>query len=274
MLERELAQAARMASKANQKVEQLRKRLLAESEKSHSQLKRELNAARKRYSTANSRLKKARGVLRRNATPANQKKVNELMRQVQSLADSVGKITKAAYEAAELLVTVKADAVLEARKAKAADRAAAMVERAASRTRKKPAKKKAAAKKKSSSKKKTAPKRKAAAKRKAAPKKKAGAKRKSVPKKKAAQSVKLARPRKRLHQNVRRHQSERPPPSARRLKAQGSSKTQNCCSEKRHPLDGASGASSTLGPYRAVLSPIPPPLRAWRWCTLVSRSAL
>ena len=51
-------------------------------------------------------------------------------------------------------MSVKADAILEERKAKAANRAAAMVERATSR--KKPAKKKAATKKKAAAKKKNA----------------------------------------------------------------------------------------------------------------------
>ena len=76
MLEKELAQATRMAEKANQQVEKLRKRRVTESEKSHARLKRELGAARKRYSTANSRLKSARAALRKRATPANQKKVD------------------------------------------------------------------------------------------------------------------------------------------------------------------------------------------------------
>ena len=60
MLEKELAQATKLAEQANKKVEQLRKRLVSESEKAHARAKRELTAARKRHTTANARLKKAR----------------------------------------------------------------------------------------------------------------------------------------------------------------------------------------------------------------------
>jgi colicin import membrane protein len=186
ILDKELAQATKMAQQANQRVEKLRKRLVSESEKSHAKLKRELAAARKRHSTANARLKKARATLRKRTTPDNQKKVDALMKQVQGLGDSVADVAKAAYAAAEKLVTVKTDAVLEERKARAANQAANMVERAAARPKKKPAKKKAAAKKKPAAKKKAAPKKKAAAKKKAAPKRKAAAKRKAAPKRKAA----------------------------------------------------------------------------------------
>ena len=76
MLEKELARATKMAEKANRQVDQLRKRLLAESEKTHASLKRELGAARKNYTAASARLKKARTKLRKRATPENQKKVD------------------------------------------------------------------------------------------------------------------------------------------------------------------------------------------------------
>jgi colicin import membrane protein len=197
MLDKELAQAAKLAERANQKVEQLRKRLVSESEKSHAKLKRELGAARKHHTTANARLKKARADLRKKTTPANKKKVDALLKQVQGLADSMAKVTRAAYDAAERLVTVKTDAIMEARKARAADQAASMVEKAASRAKRKPAtKKKAAAKKKPAAKKKAAPKRKPAAKKKAAPKKKPVAKKKAAAKKRPAAKRKAAPKRK------------------------------------------------------------------------------
>ncbi len=70
MLEKELAQATKMASQANNKVEQLRKKLVAESEKSHAKAKRELQAARKRHTTANKGLCSARDAFKKKATPA------------------------------------------------------------------------------------------------------------------------------------------------------------------------------------------------------------
>jgi colicin import membrane protein len=162
MLEKELAQATKMAEQASAKVEKLRKQLLAESEKTHARVKRELLAARKRHKTANARLKSAKNALRRKATPDNHKKVEALMKQAQEFAESLPKIAKAAYEAAEKYVSVKTDAVMEDRKAKAANQAASMVEKAAAKPKKKPA-----AKKKAPARKKAAPTKKAPAKRKA-----------------------------------------------------------------------------------------------------------
>ena len=101
MLDKELAQATKMAEKANQKVEQLRKRLVSESEKASARAKRELSAARKKHGTASSRLKKAKAALRKQATPDNQQKVDALVKQVQDLGEAVAKIAKAAFEAAE-----------------------------------------------------------------------------------------------------------------------------------------------------------------------------
>ena len=49
MLEKELAQATRMAEEANKRVEKLRARLLAETEKAHARVKRDLDAARNFY---------------------------------------------------------------------------------------------------------------------------------------------------------------------------------------------------------------------------------
>jgi colicin import membrane protein len=162
MLEKELAQATKIAAQASAKVEKLRKQLLADSEKSHVRIKRELAAARKRHRTANARLKSAKNALRRKATPDNHKKVEALMKQAQEFAESLPKIAKAAYEAAEKYVSVKTDALMEDRKAKAANQAASMVERAAAKPKKKPAvKKKAPAKKKAPTKKKAPAKRKA-----------------------------------------------------------------------------------------------------------------
>ena len=164
MLEKELAKATKIAEQASSKVNKLRKQLLAESEKSNARIKRELSMARKRHKTANARLKSAQNALRKKATPDNHKKVEALMKQAQEFAESLPKIAKAAYEAAEKYVSVKTDAILEDRKAKAANQAASMVERALA----KPAKKKPAAKKKVAAKKKAAPRKKAPAKRKAA----------------------------------------------------------------------------------------------------------
>jgi colicin import membrane protein len=193
MLDKELAQATKMAKKANNQVEQLRKKLVSESEKTHAKLKRELGAARKKHTTASARLKSARTALRKKTTPDNQKKVDALLKQVQHLAEAVGKIAKAAYEAAEKLMSVKADAIMEARKAKAANQAASMVEKAAAKSKKKPAaKKKATAKKKPAAKKKAAAKKKPAVKKKAAAKKKPAAKKKAPARKKAPAKRKAA----------------------------------------------------------------------------------
>jgi colicin import membrane protein len=158
MLEKELAKATKIAEQASSKVEKLRKQLLAESEKTHARNKRELVAARKRHKIANARLKSAKNALRKKATPDNHQKVEALMKQAQEFAESLPKIAKAAYEAAEKYVSVKTDAVLEDRKAKAANQAASVVERAAAKP-----KRKAAAKKKAAPKKKVAPKKKASA---------------------------------------------------------------------------------------------------------------
>ena len=176
MLEKELAQAALMAEKANAKVEQLRKKLLADSEKTHARLKRELGAARKRHKTATARMKSAKTAVRKKLTPDNQQKLDTLMKQAQEFAESLPKIAKAAYEAAERLVSVKTHVVMEDRKAKAANQAASLVAKAAAKPKKKPAAKKKSVVKKA----KAAPSRKPAAKKKAAAVRKAPAKRKSA----------------------------------------------------------------------------------------------
>lgn len=162
MLEKELAKATKMAEQASSKVNKLRRKLLSDSEKSHARIKRELAAARSRHRTANARLKSAKNALRRKATPDNHKKVEELMKQAQEFAESLPKIARAAYEAAEKYMSVKTDAIMEDRKAKAANQAASMVERAAAKPKRKPA-----AKKKVAAKKKAAPRKKVPAKRKA-----------------------------------------------------------------------------------------------------------
>jgi colicin import membrane protein len=168
MLERELAEATKIAKQANDKVEKLRKQLLTDSEKTHVRIKRELVAARKRHKAANARLKSAKNALRKKATPDNHKKVEALMKQAQEFAESLPKIAKAAYEAAERYLSVKTDVVMEDRKAKAANQAASLVEKAAAKPRKKPAaKKKAVARKKAAPKKQATARKKAPAKRKA-----------------------------------------------------------------------------------------------------------
>jgi colicin import membrane protein len=184
MLEKELNKATKMAEQARARIEKLRKQLVADSEKTQARLKRELGAARKRHKTASARLKSAKASLRKKATPDNQAKVEALMKQAQEFAESLPGLAKAAYDAAEKFMSVKTDAVMEERKAQAANQAAAMVEKAAAKPKKKrPAKKKvAAAKKKPAAKKKAkaAPKRKAAAKKASAARKKAPAKRKAA----------------------------------------------------------------------------------------------
>lgn len=168
MLERELAEATKIAKQANDKVEKLRKQLLTDSEKTHVRIKRELVAARKRHKVANARLKSAKNALRKKATPDNHKKVEALMKQAQEFAESLPKIAMAAYAAAERYLSVKTDVVMEDRKAKAANQAASLVEKAAAKPRKKPAaKKKAVARKKAAPKKQATARKKAPAKRKA-----------------------------------------------------------------------------------------------------------
>ena len=133
MMEKELAQATKLAEQANKKVAQLRKKLLSETEKAYARAKRDLSAARKKHGTANARLKKARASLGSKASKASQMKVEGLRKQVAELADAVAGIAKTTYTSAEKYMPLKADAVLEERKAKAAERAAAMVEIAAAR---------------------------------------------------------------------------------------------------------------------------------------------
>ena len=169
MLEKELNKATKMAEQARSRIEKLRKKLVADSEKTQARLKRELSAARKRHKTASARLKSAKASLRKRATPDNQAKVDALMKQAQEFAESLPHLAKAAYDAAEKFMSVKTDAVMEERKAQAANQAAAMVEKAAAKPKKKrPAKKKAAVKKKAAPKRKAVAKKKPAAKRKAA----------------------------------------------------------------------------------------------------------
>jgi hypothetical protein len=189
MLEKELAQATKMAEQARSRIEILRKKLLADSHKTQARLKRELGAARKRSKAAGKRLKSARATLRKQATPDNKAKVDALMKQAQEFAESLPHLAKAAYEAAEKYVTVKANSLLEDRKAVAATQAVEMVEKVAARPKKKRrAKRKVAAGKRVAAKAKAAPKKKAAAKKKAksAPKRKAGVKKKAVPAKRKA----------------------------------------------------------------------------------------
>ena len=88
MLEKQLADAVRLAERANKQVEKMRTRLLSETEKAVSKGKRELATARKRQATANARLKRARGSLRKKPTSDNQKKVEELISQAKKLRDT------------------------------------------------------------------------------------------------------------------------------------------------------------------------------------------
>jgi colicin import membrane protein len=179
MLEKELAKATKMAEAATKKVEQLRKKLLSESEKTQARITRELKAARKRRATTHKKLNSAKAALRKKATPDNHKKVETLMQQAQEFAESLPGMAKAAFEAAEKYVAVKTDAVLADRKSKAVNQAVSKVERAAAKPKRKSVKKKAAATKRA------APKKKAAARKKTAPRKKTAAKRKAAPGRKA-----------------------------------------------------------------------------------------
>src|SRR6056297_2765857 len=207
MLDKELAQATKLAQQANKRVEKLRGRLLKETEKAHAGLKRDLTAARKKHSEATTRLNQARAAMRSKSSSVNQRRVDDLLKQVQELTDSMGSMARAAYDYAERLVPIRADLALETRKAQAAERAAEVVEKAtkrqrsstaasdtaAAKTRKKaPAKKTAAGKKAAVSKK--APVKKAPVKK--APVKKAAVKKtpaKKVPAKKAASGTAAAK---------------------------------------------------------------------------------
>ena len=60
-------------------------------------------------------------------TPENKKKVDALVKQAQGFAEALPKVAEAAYDAAEKFVTVKTEAVLADRKAKAANQAASLV---------------------------------------------------------------------------------------------------------------------------------------------------
>jgi colicin import membrane protein len=75
MLEKELAQATKMAESAHKKVDQLRKKLVSDSEKAHVRIKRELVASRKRHKTAKARLKSAKVALRKKSHLKTRKKL-------------------------------------------------------------------------------------------------------------------------------------------------------------------------------------------------------
>ena len=79
MLEKELAEAIKMAERANKEVEKMRNRLLAEAEKQVRQGKRELQSARKKQTMANKRLKKARESLKKRPSSENRKQVDQLV---------------------------------------------------------------------------------------------------------------------------------------------------------------------------------------------------
>ena len=113
MLEKELAKASKMAEQANKKVLQLKKQLLSETEKAHARAKRELTSTRKKHAALSARLKKAKAANRNNKTSTNQQKVEALMSQMETLAESLGSLSKAAYEYAEKLLPLKADLILE-----------------------------------------------------------------------------------------------------------------------------------------------------------------
>src|SRR6056297_2268827 len=103
MLEKEMAQASKLAQQANKRVEKLRAQLLAETEKAHAGLKRDLTAARKKHSAASTRLNQARSAMRSKSTSVNQRRVDDLLKQVQELTDSMGSMARAAYDYAERL---------------------------------------------------------------------------------------------------------------------------------------------------------------------------
>ena len=183
MLEKELADANRIAHKTHKKVESFRKTLVAESERLQARAKRELNVTRKKIGSANARLTKAGAALKAGTQSDNKQKVEVLKKQVQELTQAIADFSKAAFEAAEKYVTVKGDTTMVAKK-KAAPKKKAVAKKA-------PAKKKAVAKKKAPAKKKAVAKKKAPAKKKVAAKK-APAKKKAVAKKKAPAKKKAA----------------------------------------------------------------------------------
>ncbi|MFN2289498.1 MAG: hypothetical protein ABR578_14305, partial [Chromatocurvus sp.] len=135
MLEKEMAQATKLAQQANRRVEKLRARLLTETEKAQAGLKRELTTARKKHSAATTRLNQARSAMRSKSSTVNQRRVDDLLKEVQELTDSMGNMARAAYGYAEKLVPIRADLALETRRAQAAERAADVVEKASNRQR-------------------------------------------------------------------------------------------------------------------------------------------
>ena len=146
VLEKELADANRIAHKTHKKVESFRKTLVAESERLQARAKRELNVTRKKIGSANARLTKAGAALKAGTQSDNKQKVEVLKKQVQELTQAIADFSKAAFEAAEKYVTVKGDTTMVAKK-KAAPKKKAVAKKA-------PAKKKAVAKKKAPAKKK------------------------------------------------------------------------------------------------------------------------
>ena len=144
MLEKELAEAVKLAERANKEVEKMRVKLLKEAEKTVAQGKRELSSARKKQSAANNRLKKARASFRVRPTTDNRKKVDQLVKQAKQMAETTAAIARLVSDAIERYVPIKTDAMVEARKAQAANRAAAMVEKAAAQANRKKKKKPAA----------------------------------------------------------------------------------------------------------------------------------
>jgi hypothetical protein len=173
VLEKELAQAIEIAQEARKKVERLRKKLVAESERLHARAKREMSVSGKKRGTANARLTKAGAALKAGTLSDNQQKVEVFKKQVQELTQAIAVFSKAVYEAAENYVTVKGDTTMVAKK-KAAPKKKAAAKKA-------PAKKKAVAKKAPAKKKavaKKAPAKKKAVAKKAPAKKKAAAKKK------------------------------------------------------------------------------------------------
>jgi hypothetical protein len=128
-------------------------------------------AARKSHTAANRRLKKAREALVKKATLEGAGgDVQLLLTQVQELAEAAAGVTKTAYDTAERYMSLKADVLLEERKAGAANRAASLVEKALGK----------AGKKAPGSRKQASPKSKAVSKQKAPAGKRASARKKAA----------------------------------------------------------------------------------------------
>jgi hypothetical protein len=84
VLDKELAQLTEVARKAHNRVERLRKKLVAESERLRARAKRDMSVTRKTGSSATARLSRARVALKARALADGQQQVETVKKQVHS----------------------------------------------------------------------------------------------------------------------------------------------------------------------------------------------